>query len=164
MSAAKADITTEQLQAWAKILVDHSLGGVGPDDVVMIKGEPITWPLLSALQDRVIQGGARPDMWLVPPDNDRGKVWGGAMARHGSKEQIQRVPPWLLPRYEHMTKFIEVLGAEDPSLYAGLPRELDQAIMGVDEPYKTVRYQQRWAVTLLPTQGRAALDAPPLVG
>ena len=155
---SKAVIGDKELQTWAGWLVKHSLGGVGAGDVGMVKGEPVAWPLINALQQQVIQQGAVPDLWLVPPDNDRGKVWGAAMARFGSKEQVERVPPWLMDRYQAMTHYIEVLGAEDPSLYTDLPRELDQAIMAADEPYKTLRLAKRWALTLYPTDGFAAME------
>ena len=141
------------LEIWANYLLDYSLGGIRPEDVVMIKGEHITWPLMSVLQDKVFRAGAVADVNLVPPDNDRGKIWGASMARHGSVEQIARVPEWQKPRYEGMTKYIEILGAEDPGLYAGLPDETSQAIMRADEPFKTIRLLKPWVLTLFPTQG-----------
>ena len=152
------DISKEKLVKWADYLVDYSLGGVNKDDVVMIKGEHITWPLLSALQDKIISCGAIADLNIVSPDNDRGKVWGASMARHGSLEQIDRVPQWHEDRYKAMTKYIEVLGAESPELYANVPEETSQAIMRVDEPIKTTRILKPWVLTLFPTQGFADME------
>lgn len=40
----------------------------------MIKGERICWPLMAALQRGVIAAGGVPDVYLVPPDNGRGRV------------------------------------------------------------------------------------------
>ena len=157
-----APITKEQLSLWAERVVDHCLGGVVPEDVVMIRGETVAWPLISALQDRVIQSGAVPDVWLVPPDNDRGRVWGAAMALHGTQEQIERVPAWYITRYQSMTKYIEVLGAEQPSLFTGLPRDMEQAIIAVDEPFKNLRLNKRWTLTLYPTSGFAEMEGLPL--
>ena len=154
----RAPITDEQLSLWAERVIDHCLGGVEPQDVVMIRGENVAWPLISALQDRVIQGGAVPDVWLVPPDNDRGRVWGAAMARHGTQEQIERVPAWYITRYQAMTKYIEVLGAEEPSLFTNLPRDMEQAIIAVDEPFKNLRLNKRWTLTLYPTSGFAEME------
>jgi len=153
-----AKISDEQLQQWAQILLDHSLGGITSDDVVMIKGEHVAWPLINALQEGVIRAGGLPDVWLVPPDNDRGRVWGGAMARLGTVAQIDRVPPWWMGRYDNMTKYIEVLGAESPSLYAGLPKETAGAIAAADHPFMTARLAKRWALTLYPTQGFADME------
>jgi len=155
---SEAKITDEQLQKWASILLDHSLGGITADDVVMIKGEHVAWPLINALQEGVIKAGGRPDVWLVPPDNDRGRVWGGAMARLGKEEQIKRVPEWLMGRYKAMTKFVEVLGAENPSLYSGLPTDTAGAIAAADQPYMAVRLSKQWALTLYPTQGFADME------
>lgn len=151
-------ITKEQLQKWADYLVDYSLGGVTKDDVVMLKGEHITWPLLSALQDKIFAAGAIADLNLVAPDNDRGKVWGASMARHGSEEQIAKVPQWHVDRYKAMTKYIEVLGAESPELYADVPEETGQAIMRVDEAVKNLRILKPWVLTLFPTQGFADME------
>ncbi len=152
------NISKEKLKKWADYLVDYSMGGVTKDDVVMIKGEHITWPLLSALQDKIIAAGAIADLNIVSPDNDRGKVWGASMAHHGTVEQIEKVPQWHTDRYEAMTKYIEVLGAESPDLYANVPEETSQAIMRVDEPIKTTRILKPWVLTLFPTQGFADLE------
>ena len=116
-------ITHEDLETWAGFLVDHSLGGVGPGDRVMIKGERVCWPLMAVLERRVIEAGALPDVCLVPPNNDRGKVWSATMGRYGKGEQIDAVPDWHRQRYQSMTKYVEVLGAEDPSEYSGLAAE-----------------------------------------
>ena len=151
-------IQQKELEIWADYLLDYSLEGIKENDVVMIKGEHITWPLISVLQDKIIAAGAIADVNLVPPDNDRGKVWGASMARHGSMRQIDNVPSWHKARYEAMTKYIEILGSEDPSLYADLPDETSQAIMRVDEPFKKVRLLKPWVLTLYPTQGFADME------
>ncbi len=153
-----ADIRREDLEKWADYLIDHSMGGVGPGDVVMVKGEHVCWPLISILQDKIFAGGAIADVNLVAPDNDRGKVWGASMARHGSLEQIEQVPAWVLPRYEAMNKYIEVLGAESPELFDNQPDELAMAVMRADEPTKTVRLLKKWVITLYPTQGFADME------
>ena len=68
-------ISSQDLETWAGYLLDHSLGGVTSTDRVMIKGERICWPLMSVLERRVIEAGATPDGYLIPPNNDRGRVW-----------------------------------------------------------------------------------------
>jgi aminopeptidase len=153
-----AEIRKEDLETWADCLLDHSLDGIQPDDIVMIKGERIGWPLISILQDKVFAAGAIADVCLVPPDNDRGRVWGAAMARHGTLEQIERVPAWHLARYQEMTKYIEVMGAECPELFSELPQETGKALVRADEPYKTTRLLKPWVITLFPTQGFADLE------
>jgi aminopeptidase len=151
-------IDRKDLETWADYLLNYSLGGIRADDVIMIKGEHITWPLMSVLQDKIIQAGAVPDINLVAPDNDRGKVWGAAMARYGSLEQIQRVPAWHKARYEAMTKYIEILGAESPELFTGVQEDLAQAIMRADEPYKNIRLAKPWVLTLYPTPAFAEME------
>jgi len=152
------NISTAALQKWADYILNYSLGGITPDDVVMIKGEHICWPLMSVLQDKVISAGALPDLNLVAPDNDRGRIFSAAMARHGSLAQIQRIPAWQRERYEHMTKYIEILGAENPMLYADTPAETSQAILRANEPLVGIRLAKPWVLTLFPTAGLAKLE------
>ena len=151
-------IKNEDLDVWADYLLDYSLEGINTDDVVMLKGEHITWPLMSVLQDKIFAAGAIADVNIVPPDNDRGKVWGASMAKFGNIEQIKMVPQWHQQRYESMTKYIEILGSEAPHLYAKLPDETNQAIMKADEPYKNIRLLKPWVLTLFPTQGFADME------
>ena len=154
----QAVIDNKNLKIWADYLVDYSLDGVTKDDVVMIKGEHICWPLMSVLQDKIIVAGAIADMNIVAPDNNRGQVWSASMARHGSLEQIEKTPDWHKERYENMTKFIEILGAESPELYANVPDETGKAIMRVDEVFKNIRLAKPWVLTLYPTKGFADME------
>jgi len=153
-----ASILKKDLETWASYLLDYSLGGIKPEDIVMIKGEHICWPLMSILQDKILKAGAITDINLVAPDNDRGKVWGASMAKHGTNDQIKRVPIWHEERYKAMTKYIEILGAENPELFTNLPEENAQAIMREDEPFKNIRLAKQWVLTLYPTKGFADLE------
>ena len=151
-------ISKEDLNTWADYLINYSIEGVTREDVVMIKGENICWPLISVLQDKIYAAGATVDINLTAPDNDRGKVWGSSIARHGSLEQIEKVPGWIKDRYNNMTKFIEVLGTEDPTLFDGQNEELAQAVMREDEEVKNIRLSKPWVITLFPTKGFAKME------
>ncbi len=151
-------IKRQDLETWADYLLDHSLGGVATEDVVMVKGENITWPLMSVLQEKIIKAGAIPDMFLVPPDNNRGQVWSATMAREGTLDQIKGVPDWMVARYEHMTKYIEILGAEDPELFANPPEQKAAAIAREDRPLREIRLSKPWVLTLFPTQAFAEIE------
>jgi len=151
-------IRHEQLETWAGILLDHSLGGIDPSDRVMIKGEHICWPLMEVLERRVIEAGAVPDVYLIPPNNERGRVWSAAMGRLGTPVQLENVPRWHRARYESMTKYVEVLGAESPSAYMGLASERLQALAAADRPFADLRLSKRWVITLFPTPAFAALE------
>lgn len=153
-----ANISQQDLNTWANYLLDHSLNGITKDDVVMIKGEKICWPLMSVLQDKIFEAGGIADINIVPPDNDRGKVWSSSIAKFGSLDQINRVPEWHKTRYESMTKYIEILGVEDPELFKGVKEDLAQAVMRADEPIKNIRLAKPWVLTLFPTQGFADLE------
>lgn len=151
-------ISEKDLNIWADYLIEYSLEGLNNEDIVMVKGEKICWPLISVLQDKIISAGAIADINLVPPDNDRGKIWGASMARHGSLDQINNVPKWQIDRYNSMTKYIEILGTEDPDLFKGQNDELAQAIMRADEPIKNIRLNKPWVLTLFPTEGFAKME------
>lgn len=151
-------VAAQDLETWASFLLEHSLGGIVPEDRVMIKGERICWPLMAVLERKVLEAGAVPDVLLVPPNNDRGRVWSAAMGRHGNQWQLERVPDWHRARYESMTKYVEVLGAEDPTLFAGLSAPQAQALAGADRPFADVRLSKPWVITLFPTPGFARME------
>ena len=154
----EANITTEDLETWAGILLDHSLGGIDSNDRVMIKGERIAWPLMAVLERRVIEAGGVPDVYVVPPNNDRGRVWSATMGRHGSADQIDRVPAWHRARYESMTKYVEVLGAEAPPSFTGLTADQLRSLASADRPYADIRLSKPWVITLYPTPAFAELE------
>lgn len=151
-------IDQKDLEAWAGFLLDHSIAGVGEEDRVMIKGEAVCWPLISVLERKVIEAGGVPDVLLVPPNNERGRVWSAGMARWASKSQLQKVPDWHRQRYESMTKYVEVLGAEDPSQFMGLTAEQSQALAAADRPFANIRLSKPWVITLFPTKASAELE------
>ncbi|MCF7885996.1 MAG: aminopeptidase [Candidatus Marinimicrobia bacterium] len=154
----QAKISEEKLEKWADYLLDHSLEGIDEDDVVMLKGEYISWPLIQVLKKKIIKAGAVPDVFLVEPDNDRGQVWSAAMAKYGTMDQIKRVPDWVEERYDNMTKYIEILGAESPVLFANLPDKKSAAIKKADMPFKEIRLSKPWVLTLYPTKAFADME------
>ena len=152
------EIAKNDLEKWADYLLNYSLNGVKKDDVIMIKGENICWPLMSVLQDKIFEAGGIADLNIVAPDNDRGKVWGSSMAQYGSIEQINKAPQWHVERYKAMTKYIEILGVAEPELFKGGKEELAQEIMKVDAPIKDIRLAKPWVLTLFPTKGFADME------
>jgi aminopeptidase len=151
-------IESRDLEIWADYLLDHSLGGIGPGDRVMIKGERICWPLMAVLERRVVEAGAVPDVYLVPPNNDRGKVWSATMGRYGTPEQLESIPAWHRARYESMTKYVEVLGAERPTDYMGLTADQVRDLATADREFANLRLARPWVITLFPTPAFAALE------
>jgi aminopeptidase len=151
-------IRDADLEAWAGYLLDHSLGGIDRADRVMIKGERICWPLMAVLERRVIEAGAVPDLYLIPPNNERGRVWSATMGRVGSREQLEAAPSWHRDRYDGMTKYMEVLGGEDPAQYMGLEPGQLQALAAADRPFADIRLSKPWVITLFPTPAFAALE------
>jgi aminopeptidase len=151
-------ISNELLETWAGYLLDHSLGGITPSDRVMIKGERVCWPLMKVLERRVVEAGGVPDVYVIPPNNDRGRVWSATMGQSGTIQQMERIPDWHRARYESMTKYVEVLGGEDPSQYMGLNAAQLQALASSDRPFADIRISKPWVITLYPTPGFAELE------
>ena len=151
-------IGSKELEVWAGYLLDHSLGGISADDCVMIKGEAVCWPLMAVLERKVIEAGGIPDVFLVPPNNERGRAWSAAMARYGTEEQLKRIPDWHRDRYNAMNKYVEVLGAEDPAQFMGLTAGQSQALAAADRPYANIRLSKSWVITLYPTAASAELE------
>ncbi|MFC2144513.1 aminopeptidase, partial [Acidobacteriota bacterium] len=151
-------IETKDLEVWAGFLLDHSVGGVTADDRVMIKGEAVCWPLMAVLERKVIEAGGVPDVYVVPPNNERGRVWSAEMARTANEEQLAAVPEWHEQRYQSMTKYVEVLGAEDPEQFMGLSAEQSQALAAADRPFANIRLSRPWVITLFPTAASAELE------
>jgi aminopeptidase len=151
-------IDKNDLEVWAGYLLDHSLGGITADDRVMIKGEAVCWPLMAVLERKVIEAGGVPDVCVVAPNNDRGRVWSAEMGRRASKEQLAAVPEWHQQRYDSMTKYVEVLGAEDPEQFMGLSAEQSQSLAAVDRPFANIRLSKPWVITLYPTRASAELE------
>lgn len=151
-------IRPEDLETWASYLLNHSLGGIGAEDRVMLKAEPIAWPLVEVLERKIIEAGGIPDVYLFAPNNDRGRVWSAAMAKLGTAEQLSRIPDWHLARYESMTKYIEILGFSDSSAFTGVPPAQAQAALAADRPFSTIRLSKPWVLTLYPTQAGAQAE------
>jgi aminopeptidase len=151
-------IDLKDLEVWAGFLLDHSLGGIDQSDRVMIKGEAACWPLMAVLERKVIEAGGVPDVYVVAPNNERGRVWSAEMARSGSEEQLAGVPEWHEQRYQSMTKYVEVLGAEDPEQFMGLTAEQSQALAAADRPFANIRLSKQWVITLYPTRASAELE------
>jgi aminopeptidase len=151
-------IDQQDLEVWAGYLLEHSIGGVAGDDRVMIKGEAVCWPLMEVLERKVIENGGIADVYLVPPNNERGRVWSAAMGRHASSDQLARVPDWHQQRYESMTKYVEVLGVEDPAQFMGLSGDQSQALAAADRPFANIRLSKPWVITLFPTVASAELE------
>lgn len=151
-------IDAKDLEKWADYLLDHSLGGISSGERVMIKGERICWPLMEILERKVIEAGGVPDVYLIPPNNDRGRVWSATMGALGSDAQIESVPDWHRKRYETMDKYVEVLGAEDPTKYSGLSAEQTAKVMSADKPFAQIRLSKPWVITLFPTPGFAKTE------
>ena len=154
----KYEIAKSDLEKWADYLLNYSLGGIKKDDVVMVKGENICWPLMSVLQNKIFAAGGIADINIIAPDNERGKVWGDSISTHGSFEQINKVPQWHIDRYKAMTKYIEILGVSNPDLFKGSKENLAQEVMKVDAPVKDIRLSKPWVLTLFPTNGFADME------
>ncbi len=153
-----ARIAEVDLEKWAQFLLEHSLAGPSTGARVMIKGEAVAWPLMEVLERRVIEMGATPDVLLIAPNNDRGRVWSSNMGRYATPDQLAAVPAWLIQRYQEMTHYIEILGHADPQAFQGLAPEQAQRMMAADRPFVDIRVSKPWVLTLYPTAAEAAFE------
>lgn len=146
------------LYKWAAILLEHSLKGVVPSDIIMIKGEAAAWPLISVLQEKILKAGALADVFLVPPDNERGRVWGATAARLLRPGRFKSVPPWQRSRYENFTKYIEILGMESPGLTQDTYGQSMKRIDRLNNELVKIRMEKPWALTMYPTRAFAEIE------
>jgi aminopeptidase len=80
------------------------------------------------------------------------------MGRSGNDAQLGAVPDWHRQRYESMTKYVEVLGGEDPSQFTGLEPGQVKALAEADRPFANLRLAKPWVITLYPTPAFAELE------
>jgi aminopeptidase len=57
-----------------------------------------------------------------------------------------------------MTKYVEVLGAEDPAAFMGLEPSQVQALAAADRPFSDLRLARPWVITLYPTPAAAGME------
>ncbi len=151
-------IRPEALEKWAEILLNHSLGGIKPGERVMVKGEAAGWELIAELERQIITAGGIPDIYLVPPNNDRGRVWSATMGHLGTDEQLAAIPDWHHARYDGMDKYIEVLGTEDPTQFGFLAPDHTVRLAKADRPFVNIRVAKPWILTLFPTRHGAEFE------
>jgi aminopeptidase len=151
-------IKRSMLNKWADIILGHSLRGINSKDMVMIKGEAAAWPLISVLQEKILKSGGMADIFLVPPDNERGRVWGAAVARLGDISRLKAIPGWQRQRYEAFTKYIEILGMERPELTQGAIGPLMKRIVSLDDELLKIRLKKPWVITMYPTPAFAKIE------
>lgn len=80
------------------------------------------------------------------------------MTKEGTKKQMEAIPEWHQKRYESMDKYVEVLGAESPSTYAGLTPEQTKNLAEAEKPFAALRLSKPWVITLYPTPGFAEME------
>ncbi len=151
-------INPEALKEWAGILLNHSLGGIKPGERVMVKGEAACWELIAELERQIIVAGGIPDIYMVPPNNERGRVWSATMGHLGTDEQLAAIPEWHMARYQSMDKYIEVLGTEDPTQFGFMAPDKTMRLAKADRPFTNIRVAKPWILTLFPTKHGAEFE------
>ena len=89
------NISNKDLETWANYLLDHSLSSIKPEDVVMIKGEHICWPLISILQDKIFAAGAIADRIITVGMGESRPIASNETA--AGRQQNRRVELTLVP-------------------------------------------------------------------
>ncbi len=65
-------IAADDLEAWARTPLEHSLGGIAPGERVMIKGERIAWPLMAVLEREGVMNRSAQHVDVVADVRPRG--------------------------------------------------------------------------------------------
>lgn len=153
----KSPIAKSVLNKWADIILNNSLHGTKPNDVIMVKGEAISWPLIAVLQEKILKAGAMADVFIVPPDNENGRVYGAAVAKYAKPESLV-LPEWQKMRYRGMTKYIEILGMETPEAMRDLNPVAMRKIMRLYGELKDIRFKVPFVITMFPTPAHAKTE------
>lgn len=155
------DISSGKLNKWADVLLDYSLKGIKSTDMVFIKGEGVTWPLISVLQEKILKAGGMADICLTAPDNERGKVWSAAVEKFGKMANLKKIPAWQRMRYEAATKSVLILGMEYPELTRGSKASLKKKIMQLDVELRNICRKKPCVITMYPTPAFAGIEGLP---
>ena len=153
----KIKITRQRLIKWADIILNDCFKGIVPEDVVMIKGEPIAWPLIDALQEKVLKAGATADVSLIPPDNEYGRVYGAAVAKYANARSL-KLPAWQIMRYRGITKYIEILGMETPETMRNINESTMQRIIQLHGKIRNIQRKVPSVFTMFPTPAYAQTE------
>lgn len=85
----------------AKLITSHSLG-LKKGDVVYLKAETSTEPLIKSFYREIVKKGAHPVLGLFLPESSE------YMAKYGSKEQLEFLPNFDIERAKTMTAYIYI--------------------------------------------------------
>lgn len=154
-------ISERDLDRWAARLLSFSLGGIKTGETVMIKGEVVAWPLIDRLQKRILKAGAFSDIFLLPPDNERGRVWGSAAAKYCTPRSLKCIPGWISDRYNSFSKYIEIYGMEHPELLSKGRPDTMRRIMELEKELTDIRLGKPWVITMFPTRAFASAEGVP---
>ena len=151
-SVENVQVPEEMLEQWTDLLLKGIKFVAG--DVVGVRGQPCTLPLLKVLIKKIVLGGGTYIPLLQMPDHGR-LPWGQAMAFHGNPEMIAEEPQWRKDMFTSTTAYIEVLGDERLDLIRDWPEEMQAAINRANKQTVDIRLKKRWIITLWPTQAEA---------
>ncbi len=138
----------------AELLVNYSVA-VQPGDTVLIQGDTVGAPLLTAVYAHVLRAGGHPLMMPVLPGTDE------LLYRYGSDEQLQHIPgPITLAAktYDvrigiHATDNTKALSNIDPARMVVRRRAFGELMRLMMQ--RSASGEHRWVGTIFPTNGFA---------
>lgn len=144
----------QRLDKLADVLVGYSTG-VKKGDLVGIRADPIAFPLVAAIYQRVLQAGGNP-VWIAQSDE-----LDDIFFEHASDEQIRFVSPLMTHAIETLDVRIGLWAERNTKRKGRLDPSRQAAWAAANAPLMT-RFMQRaaegklrWTGTLFPTEASA---------
>ena len=138
----------------ARLLVNYSLK-LRKGQLLLIKGEVVTMPLMQAAFEEALRVGAHPYTEIIDPDTVE------AMLRHGSPEQIKYISPMRKMEISKIDALLAVWGSQNVSYLSGVnPKRQAMQRLGRSKLLRTFFKREAegrlsWVGTQYPTQADA---------
>jgi len=138
----------------AHLLVHYSLK-LKKGQLVILKGEVVTLPLLTAAFEEALKVGAHPWLELLSSDVDE------IFLKYGSAEQLAYLPPMTRVEYDKMDAYLFAWGSQNLSHLSGVDPKKQAAVRRAKKPYmmkffkRTAIGEVHWVGTQFPTQADA---------
>ena len=145
-----------RIQKLAKLMVNYSLK-VKKGQLVKIKGEAISLPLLQAVFEETLRVGAHPYIEVISPDMEE------AFLKNGTKAQLEYTLPWSRTEVNKIDAFFFAWGHQNLSYLAGVDPKAQALVRKAKKP-DMMRFFKRvaegtmtWVGTQYPTQAEAQM-------
>ncbi|HLY30476.1 MAG TPA: aminopeptidase [Ktedonobacterales bacterium] len=140
----------QRMNRWAKTLVGYCLE-VQPGEAVAIHATPAAEPLITEVSREILRAGGHPVPIITLPGVRE------ALLRDGNEEQLGWIDPATRAVVEHVKVRLNIMSETNTRQFTGIdPKRQGIVNRSYRELSKTLGSpEQRWCLTLYPTQGYA---------